>query len=110
MIIGLIGLGEMGSEIGRYLVMNDLEVISVYEGRSDLSKKRALNYGIKDAGSIEKLCMKSDLIISIIPPDKAIETAESYSSYKNKNGQIYCDLNAVSTMTAKKLKLILDEK
>ena len=110
MIIGLIGLGEMGSEIGRYLVMNDLEVISVYKGRSDLSKKRALNYGIKDAGSIEKFCMKSDLIISIIPPDKAIETAESYTSYKNKNGQIYCDLNAVSTMTAKKLKLILDEK
>ena len=110
MIIGLIGLGEMGSEIGRYLVMNDLEVISVYEGRSGLSKKRALNYDIKDAGSIEKFCMKSDLIISIIPPDKAIETAESYTSYKNKNGQIYCDLNAVSTMTAKKLKLILDEK
>ena len=49
-------------------------------------------------------------IISIIPPDKAIETAESYTSYKNKNGQIYCDLNAVSTMTAKKLKLILNEK
>ena len=90
MIIGLIGLGEMGSEIGRYLVMNDLEVISVFEGRSDLSKKRALNYGIKDAGSIEKLCMKSDIILSIIPPDKAIETAESYTSYKNKNGQIYC--------------------
>jgi len=64
MIIGLIGLGEMGSEIGRYLVMNDLEVISVFEGRSDLSKKRALNYGIKDAGSIEKLCMKSDIILS----------------------------------------------
>ena len=41
MIIGLIGLGEMGSEIGRYLVMNDLEVISVYEGRSEISKKRA---------------------------------------------------------------------
>ena len=47
MIIGLIGLGEMGSEIGRYLTMNDLEVISDYEGRSDVSKKRALNYGIK---------------------------------------------------------------
>ena len=110
MIIGLIGLGEMGSEIGRYLIMNDLEVISVYEGRSDVSKKRALNYGIKDAGSVEKLCINSDLIISIIPPDKAIETADLYTSYKNKNDQIYCDLNAISTMTAKKLKLILDEK
>ena len=44
MIIGLIGLGEMGSEIGRYLVMNDLEVISVYEERSEISKKRASKY------------------------------------------------------------------
>ena len=110
MIIGLIGLGEMGSEIGRYLVMNDLEVISVYEGRSEISKKRASKYKIRDAGSIEQLCKISDLVISIIPPDKAIETANLYTSYKNKDGQIYCDLNAISTITAKKIKLLLDDK
>ena len=110
MIIGLIGLGEMGSEIGRYLVMNDLEVISVYEGRSEISKKRALKYKIRDAGSIEQFCKISDLIISIIPPDKAVETVNLYTSYKNKDGQIYCDLNAISTITAKKIKLLLDEK
>ena len=110
MIIGLIGLGEMGSEIGRYLVMNDLEVISVYEGRSEISKKRASKYKIRDAGSIEQFCKISDLVISIIPPDKAVETANLYTSYKNKDGQIYCDLNAISTITAKKIKLLLGEK
>ena len=110
MIIGLIGLGEMGSEIGRYLVMNDLEVISVYEGRSEISKKRASKYKISDAGSIEQFCKISDLVISIIPPDKAVETANLYTSFKNKDGQIYCDLNAISTITAKKIKLLLDEK
>ena len=110
MIIGLIGLGEMGSEIGRYLAMNDLEVISVYEGRSEISKKRASKYKIRDAGSIEQFCKISDLVISIIPPDKALETANLYTSYKNKDGQIYCDLNAISTITAKKIKLLLDEK
>jgi len=110
MIIGLIGLGEMGSEIGRYLVMNDLEVISVYEGRSEISKKRASKYKIRDAGSIEQFCKISDLVISIIPPDKAVETANLYTSYKNKDGQIYCDLNAISTITAKKIKILLDEK
>ena len=110
MIIGLIGLGEMGSEIGRHLVMNDLEVISVYEGRSEISKKRASKYKIRDAGSIEQFCKISDLVISIIPPDKAVETANLYTSYKNKDSQIYCDLNAISTITAKKIKLLLDEK
>jgi len=110
MIIGLIGLGEMGSEIGRHLVMNDLEVISVYEERSEISKKRASKYKIRDAGSIEQFCKISDLVISIIPPDKALETANLYTSYKNKDGQIYCDLNAISTITAKKIKLLLDEK
>ena len=110
MIIGLIGLGEMGSEIGRYLVMNDLQVISVYEGRSEISKKRASKYKIRDAGSIEQFCKISDLVISIIPPDKAVETANLYTSFKNKDGQIYCDLNAISTITAKKIKLLLDEK
>tara|TARA_B100002019_G_C21235471_1_gene582481 strand:- start:628 stop:1464 length:837 start_codon:yes stop_codon:yes gene_type:complete len=110
MIIGLIGLGEMGSEIGRYLVMNGLEVISVYEGRSEISKKRASKYKIRDAGSIEQFCKISDFVISIIPPDKAAETANLYTSFKNKDGQIYCDLNAISTITAKKIKLLLDEK
>ena len=110
MIIGLIGLGEMGAEIGRYLVMNDLEVISVYEGRSEISKKRASKYKIRDSGSIEQFCKISDLVISIIPPDKAVETANLYTSYKNKDGQIYCDLNAISTITAKKIKILLDEK
>ncbi|MEC8712865.1 MAG: DUF1932 domain-containing protein [Chloroflexota bacterium] len=110
MIIGLIGLGEMGSEIGRYLVMNDLEVISVYEGRSEISKKRASKYKIRDAGSIEQFCKISDLVISIIPPDRAVETANLYTSYKNKDGQIYCDLNAISTITAKKIKLLVDQK
>ena len=110
MIIGLIGLGEMGAEIGRYLVMNDLEVISVYEGRSEISKKRASKYKIRDSGSIEQFCKISDLVISIIPPDKAVETANLYTSYINKDGQIYCDLNAISTITAKKIKILLDEK
>ena len=38
MRIGLIGLGEMGSEIGRSFVENGIEVISVYDGRSRTSK------------------------------------------------------------------------
>ena len=37
MIIGLIGLGEMGSEIGRFFVKNGLDVISVFNGRSEIS-------------------------------------------------------------------------
>ena len=89
MIIGLIGLGEMGSEIGRYLVMNDLQVISVYEGRSEISKKRASKYKIRDAGSIEQFCKISDLVISIIPPDKAVETVNLYTSFKNKEMAIF---------------------
>ena len=46
MIIGLIGLGEMGSEIGRSFVKNKIDVISVFEGRSKNSKERAMKYGI----------------------------------------------------------------
>ena len=70
MRIGLIGLGEMGSEIGRSFVENGIEVISVYDGRSRTSKERAIRYGIKDALTIENVSKKSDIIISVIPPDK----------------------------------------
>ena len=110
MIIGLIGLGEMGSEIGRFLVKNGLDVISVFKGRSEISTNRAVKYGINDAINVENFSKESDIIISIIPPDKALETAELYSNYAVKENQIYCDMNAISTMTAKKIKKILDSK
>ena len=108
MIIGLIGLGEMGSEIGRFFVKNGLDVISVFNDRSKVSINRAIEYGVKDALSVENFSKESDIVISIIPPDKALETAELYSNYPIKENQIYCDMNAISTMTAKKIKEILD--
>ncbi|MFL2642384.1 MAG: NAD(P)-binding domain-containing protein [Dehalococcoidia bacterium] len=110
MIIGLIGLGEMGSEIGRSFVKNKINVISVFEGRSKNSKERAMKYGIKDALSVQNFSKESDIVISVIPPDKALETAKLYSSFANKENQIYCDLNAISTMTAKKIKKLLDQR
>ena len=110
MRIGLIGLGEMGSEIGRSFVENGIEVISVYDGRSRTSKKRAISYGIKDALTIENVSKKSDIIISVIPPDKALYTADQYSKHIGDDGPIYCDLNAISTMTAKDIKNLLGER
>jgi len=110
MIIGLVGLGEMGAEIGRYFVKNGIEVISVYGERSKISQDRAIKYGIKDVLTIENVSQKSDIIISIIPPNRALETADQYSKYISKDGPIYCDLNAISTMTAKKIKALLDER
>ena len=108
MIIGLVGLGEIGAEIGRYFVKNGIEVISVYGERSKISQDRAIKYGIKDVLTIENVSQKSDIIISIIPPNRALETADQYSKYISKDGPIYCDLNAISTMTAKKIKALLD--
>ena len=70
MIIGLIGLGEMGSEIGRFFVKNGLDVISVFNGRSEISINRAVKYGIKDALSVENFSKESDIVISIIQVDK----------------------------------------
>ena len=62
MIIGLIGLGEMGSEIGRFFVKNGLDVISVFKGRSEISINRAVKYGIKDALSVENFSKESDIV------------------------------------------------
>ena len=94
MIIGLIGLGEMGSEIGRSFVKNKIDVISVFEGRSKNSIERAMKCGIKDALSIQNFSKESDIVISVIPPDKALETAKMYSSFINKENQILISVEA----------------
>ena len=48
-----------------------LDVISVFKDRSKISVNRAMEYGVRDALSVENFSKESDIVISIIPPDQS---------------------------------------
>ena len=103
MTVGLLHPGEMGSAIGATLAAQGEAVIWASVGRSPATAERAKRAGLDDAGSVEELCRRSDVIISVCPPHAAVEVAGSAKGFAG----IYVDANAVSPATAHSIERLV---
>jgi 3-hydroxyisobutyrate dehydrogenase-like beta-hydroxyacid dehydrogenase len=97
MRIGLVHPGEMGSAVGACLVGCGHEVLWASEGRSPETAARAERAGLTDAGTLDALVAKSELVLSICPPHAALEVARDLEGFVG----LYVDANAVSPETAR---------
>ncbi len=109
--IGVMSPGDMGSGVGGVLAKNGVDVWTSLQGRSAASKERAAQQGIKDAGSLDDLVEKSDLILSIMVPSEAVSFAEELAaSVRRNNTSVYfADCNAVSPDTGLKIGEIVSD-
>jgi 3-hydroxyisobutyrate dehydrogenase-like beta-hydroxyacid dehydrogenase len=98
--VGLLHPGEMGSAVGATLASRGETVIWASAGRSAATAERAQIAGLEDVGSVEELCRRSDVIISVCPPHAAAEVAEAAQGFPG----IYVDANAVSPATARSIQ------
>lgn len=103
--VGILSPGEMGHAVGRALISGGLEVITSLEGRSELTKSFAAKAGIRDAGSLEAMAGEADLVLSIVPPARALETAAAAARAMISAGKTppYADCNAVSPDTTRRI-------
>jgi 3-hydroxyisobutyrate dehydrogenase-like beta-hydroxyacid dehydrogenase len=103
--IGILMPGDMGHGCGKVFLENNLNVISALNGRSNRTKKLAKTAGIDDVGSIENIVNFSDIILSILPPERAHEQAVQVNKVilKSQKSISYVDCNAISPETAKKI-------
>jgi len=99
MTIGLLHPGEMGAAVGSALRAQGLPVLWASERRSAETAARAGAAGLEDAGTIEEVCRRSDVLISLCPPHAAAEVARSAAGFSG----IYVDANAVSPETARSI-------
>ena len=76
--VGLINPGEMGASVGA--AVRNAEVIWAGEHRSDASKKRASDAGLKDCGNLSSLVDDADIILSVCPPHEATTVADAVSA------------------------------
>jgi 3-hydroxyisobutyrate dehydrogenase-like beta-hydroxyacid dehydrogenase len=100
MTVGLLHPGEMGSAVGATLAARGETVIWASAGRSAATAERAQIAGLEDVGSVEELCRRSDVIISVCPPHAAAEVAEAAQGFPG----IYIDANAVAPATARSIE------
>jgi len=69
------------------------------DGRTDVTRARAVAAGIEEVGSLEGLVERADVMISVCPPAAAVDVARQIAA-AGFDG-IYVDVNAVSPATAR---------
>ncbi|MDP2919527.1 MAG: DUF1932 domain-containing protein [Dehalococcoidia bacterium] len=104
--VGIMSPGDMGSAIGKMLSDGGLEVITCLEGRSELTKLRAHEAGMRDVQSLDRLVREADLILSVLVPSEALSLAVKIAENIRRTGShpVYADLNAIAPQTVHKIE------
>ena len=105
--IGLLHPGEMGATVGAAARRNEEQVAWTSDGRGSLTRARAEEAGLTDAGSLPALVERSRIILSVCPPHAAGEVARAVAGQRFSG--VYVDANAVSPATARDVRQIVEE-
>src|ERR1051326_2559854 len=97
MIVGLLNPGAMGASVGAALRSEGVDVVWASDGRSQATRSRAEQAGLRDVGAIDPLVQESDIVLSICPPDAAVDVAREV--VRAGFAGTYVDANAVAPTT-----------
>lgn len=110
--VGILSIGEMGYHWARLLGDHGVEVLTYLTGRSEVTRKRAENAGVRSVPSLARLTLEADLIVSLVVPSAAKRVASKVAKALAKVGRkdfLYLDANAISPMTARDIELGLSQ-
>jgi len=99
--VALLHPGNMGTTIGVAAATSGARLVWVSEGRSKASQDRARDAGLRDVKTLNNAVNESDVILSVCPPDAALDLARDVARHRFKG--IYVDANAVSRSTAQQI-------
>lgn len=98
-VVGLLHPGEMGAAVGAVLRDHGETVLWASAGRSAATAERARAAGLEDAGDVEELCGRCEILLSVCPPHAAVDVARAASGFTG----IYIDANAIAPETARSI-------
>ena len=96
-VVGVLHPGEMGAAVAGALSARGETVLWASAGRSAATAGRAEAAGLGDAGHVEEVRRRCDILLSICPPHAALEVARAASGFTG----IYVDANAIAPDTAR---------
>ncbi|MFC5063071.1 NAD(P)-dependent oxidoreductase [Actinomycetospora atypica] len=74
-VIGVHAPGAMGVALARCLRAGGHDVLTTAAGRSAATARRLADAGLDDAGSLDAVVRRSEVLISVVPPGRAREAA-----------------------------------
>ena len=99
--IGILHPGDMGVAIAASAIHNGHHAYWASEGRSAQTRQRAEQHALIDAGTLEEVCARCSILLSVVPPSAAEEVAEQVIALKFDGA--YADLNAISPQRAQRI-------
>jgi len=105
--VGLLNPGDMGSKVGAAVRSAGSRVLWAGEGRSADTRKRAVEGGLEDVGSVAALVRASDVILSVCPPHAAVDVAKEVAGLRFAG--TFVDGNAVSPATAREIGGVVEK-
>ena len=109
--VAVVSPGEMGAGIGSVLVADGLDVITSLAGRSALTRTRAAEAGMRDAGSIDDVVAGCDLLLSVLVPSQAVPIAHEVAGAMVRTGArpVYAECNAIAPQTVARIATIIGD-
>jgi len=107
--IAILSPGDMGNAVGKMVRAHGLRVIAALDERSARTKQLALNAGIEDVGSVDRMVAEADIILSILVPAQATAAAQTVAAALKKSSRslLYADCNAIAPETVKGIDQII---
>jgi 3-hydroxyisobutyrate dehydrogenase-like beta-hydroxyacid dehydrogenase len=100
--IGLLHPGAMGAAVGATLRNGAHDVVWVAEGRSQETRSRAEEAGLRSAATLEMLVHEVEAIVSVVPPHVALAVARDVAGHGF--GGLYLDANAISPARSREVE------
>jgi 3-hydroxyisobutyrate dehydrogenase-like beta-hydroxyacid dehydrogenase len=106
--IGILHPGQMGIVVAISAQNSGNEVFWVSQGRGAATRERASQAGLRDAGTLAKLCDLCPVIVSVCPPEFAEKIAEQVAQHSYQG--TYVDANAIAPDRAQRIARRLEER
>ncbi len=104
--VGIVSPGAMGSAFARVLSAGGARVVATVAGRSERTRKLAASAEIELLADLAAVVRAADVVLSIVPPDRAEGVATSLAWAAEATGAqpLVVDANAISPRTASRIE------
>ena len=89
-IVGILGMGEMGSCLAARLKESGHRVLTSVGDRSAASRRRAAETGAEEL-PLSELAAGADVFLSVLPPARAVALAERVAGLQPRRNLLYAD-------------------
>ncbi len=108
--VALLSPGDMGSNVGRALRENGLEVITCLTERSARTRELSEIAGIADVPDFEEMVSRANIVLSVLVPERAVDVARQVAAVIAETGKPlpFADCNPVAPAVAREMADIID--